>query len=191
VRIRSADREGLERLIRYILRPALAVERLEELPDGRIAYGFRKPRFDGATHVILKPLELMEKLAALVAPPRAHLVCYDGVLAPHSGERAKVVAGAHGPGRECRGPGGEALGPAPKRKDREKWAPLMRRTMGLDVLWCPRCGGRMDVIACITDPGLAERMLVAMKLPAGVPEVARSRPPPEDEFDFDQSTGEF
>jgi len=49
----------------------------------------------------------------------------------------------------------------------------------------------MEVIACITDPDLAQRMLKAMKLPAGVPEVAKPRPPPEDGFDFDQSRGVF
>ncbi|HZE98256.1 MAG TPA: transposase [Planctomycetota bacterium] len=98
VEIGGGDRKGLENLCRYILRPPFSAERLERLPDGRIAYGFRKPRPDGSTHVILEPMELMEKLAALVPPPRAHLVRYHGVLAPRGG-------GAEAGGTEAAGPG--------------------------------------------------------------------------------------
>jgi hypothetical protein len=202
VRIRAGDRAGLERLCRYVLRPALSVERLERLPDGRVTYGFRKPRYDGATHVVLSPMELLEKLAALVAPPRAHLVCYDGVLAPHARARPAVVAGAGGSGGLC-GHGGKVedgrVGAGAKGKwpgggrgrggGRTAWAELMARAMGLDVLSCPRCGGRMEVLACITDRGVAARMLRAMGLPAEAPEAApRPRPPPELEFDFVQES---
>ncbi len=91
VEIGGRDRKGLEQVCRYLLRPPFNAERLERLSDGRIAYGFRKPRPDGTTHVVLEPLELMEKLAALVPPPRAHLVRYHGVLAPHYRERKRVV----------------------------------------------------------------------------------------------------
>ena len=42
------------------------------------------------------------------------------------------------------------------------WWELMKRTMGLDVLACPRCGGRMSVLSCITDAELAARMLRSM-----------------------------
>lgn len=91
VEIGGRDRKGLEQVCRYILRPPFSANRLERLSDGRVAYGFRKPRPDGTTHVVLEPLELMEKLAALVPPPRAHLVRYHGVLAPHGGDRRRVV----------------------------------------------------------------------------------------------------
>src|SRR5207245_384671 len=65
VRVAASDREGLERVCRYVLRPPFAEERIERLPDGRIAYGFRRPRPDGSTHVVLEPLQFLEKLAAL------------------------------------------------------------------------------------------------------------------------------
>jgi hypothetical protein len=91
VEIGGRDRKGLEQVCRYLLRPPFNAERLERLSDGRIAYGFRKPRPDGTTHVVLEPLELMEKLAALVPPPRAHMVRYHGILAPHGGDRKRVV----------------------------------------------------------------------------------------------------
>ena len=44
VRIKASDREGLERLCKYVLRPPFATERLERLPDGNISYEFKRPR---------------------------------------------------------------------------------------------------------------------------------------------------
>jgi hypothetical protein len=34
----AADRARLERLVQYCARPAIAIERLEALPDGRLRY---------------------------------------------------------------------------------------------------------------------------------------------------------
>ncbi len=91
VRIGAGNRKGLEKLCRYILRPPFAEDRLSRLPDGRVLYEFRRPRRDGASHVLLTPVEFLEKLAALVPPPQSHLLSYHGVLAPNSRARRKVV----------------------------------------------------------------------------------------------------
>ena len=45
------------------------------------------------THVILEPLELMEKLAALVPAPRANLIHFRGVVAPAAKWRTSIVPG--------------------------------------------------------------------------------------------------
>ena len=39
-------------------------------------YRFKHPWRDGSTHVLLEALEVVEKLAALVPPPRFNLVRY-------------------------------------------------------------------------------------------------------------------
>ena len=39
------------------------------------------------------------------------------------------------------------------------WAQLMRRTFDLDVLACPRCDGRLGLIATILDPGMIRAIL--------------------------------
>ena len=39
------------------------------------------------------------------------------------------------------------------------WADLMRRAFETDVLGCPRCGGRMTVLATIEDPAVIRRIL--------------------------------
>ncbi|MEK6716397.1 MAG: transposase, partial [candidate division NC10 bacterium] len=89
--LRAGDRAGLEKLCRYVLRPPFAQERIERLPDGRVMYRFRRPWPDGSTHIVLEPVEFLGKLAALVPPPRSHLVRYHGILAPHARRRGVVT----------------------------------------------------------------------------------------------------
>ncbi|HEX5043670.1 MAG TPA: transposase, partial [Candidatus Polarisedimenticolaceae bacterium] len=91
VAVPARDRRRLERLCRYAARPALALERLSLLPDGRLVYRLKQRWRDGTTHVGFEPLELMERLASLVPPPRFNLVRYHGVLAPAARDRARVV----------------------------------------------------------------------------------------------------
>ena len=74
VAIGAADRAGLERVCRYMGRPALASERLERLPDGRILYRLRHRWRDGTSALVFEPREFMARLAAQVPPPRAHQV---------------------------------------------------------------------------------------------------------------------
>jgi Putative transposase len=68
VAVRAHRRDQLERLCRYLLRPALALERLTESSGGQLLYQFRRPWSDGSTALLLDPLELLERLAALVPP---------------------------------------------------------------------------------------------------------------------------
>ena len=59
-------REPLEHLCRYLLRPPLATERLTESSGGQLLYELPHPRRDGSTHLLLDPLELIEKLSVLI-----------------------------------------------------------------------------------------------------------------------------
>lgn len=49
------------------------------------------------------------------------------------------------------------------------------------MLACPRCGGRMRVIATIEDPRVLHRILTHLGLPTEVPQ---PRPPPAPAADF-------
>jgi len=91
VAVHAEDRPRLERLARYCARPPIAMERLEPHADGRVLFRFKRPWRDGTTHVVMDPLELLEKLAALVPAPRAHLTRYFGVLAPAAKWRRLIV----------------------------------------------------------------------------------------------------
>ena len=54
----------------------------------------------------------------------------------------------------------------------------MRRSLGLDVLACPRCGGRLTLIALIEDPAVIARVLRHLGLPTDMPEAQPVRAPP-------------
>ena len=55
------------------------------------------------------------------------------------------------------------------------WAALMQRTFGFDVLACPRCGGRLRLIALIDQAPVIERILRHLGVPTEVPAVRPAR----------------
>jgi hypothetical protein len=141
--VHAGDRQRLERLVRYCARPPVAVERLEPLADGRLLYRFKRPFRDGTTHVVFEPLDMLERLAALVPAPRAHLVRYSGVLAPAAKWRPLIVPATSiegseetdAPGLSADAPGGDtefsgfaAIEPErAKHRRNYSWAELMKR----------------------------------------------------------------
>ena len=72
VRIEASDRAGRERLLRYCARPPFALERLRELDPKRLVYDHPKPGPGARGALILTPLELLDRIAALLPPPRIH-----------------------------------------------------------------------------------------------------------------------
>ncbi len=186
VSVNAQDRKRLERLCRYILRPALATERLTECEDGRVAYALRRPWRDGTTAVLFEPLELIEKLVAIVPAPRGHMVRYHGVLAPHARWREDVVRDRRqvapgGMGREPSAGAGAAPQPGPAeegaelRERRLSWAQLMLRVFEKDVLECPRCGGRRRLIGVLTESTVIVAFLESLGLPPRAPPRGRVR----------------
>jgi hypothetical protein len=185
--VRPWERQRLERLCRYLLRPPLALERLEQLPDGRLKYGLRHPWRDGTTAVILEPLDLIARLAALVPAPRRHQLRYHGTLAPHSAWRQQVVPAP--PATEDAAAGGSTEGSEAggerRRSSRIPWAELLRRVFAIDVLECCRCGGRMSIIATVTESEAVRKILTCIGLPARPPPVAAARGERQGELDFE------
>ncbi len=164
----ASSRTRLEQLCRYLLRPAVAQDRLRLLADGRIVLTLKNAWADGTRYLVFEPLELLEKLAALTPRPRINLVLYHGVLAPHAGWRARVVAYGvtpvavpvpASPSAKVSASDDTATTPNPRHW---AWADLMRRAFDIDVLACPRCGGRMRLIATIEDPDAIRAILAAL-----------------------------
>ncbi len=87
----ARDRRRLERSCRYAARPPLSTERLSLREDGRLQYRLRHRWRDGTTHMLFEGVELIERLAALVPPPRFNTVRYHGILAPAASCRDRVV----------------------------------------------------------------------------------------------------
>ena len=79
VAVPARDRRRLERLCRYVARPPLANERLEEHPDGRLALRLKTRWRDGTSHILMERSELIDRLVPLIPPPRAHQLRYHGL----------------------------------------------------------------------------------------------------------------
>jgi len=204
VRIEGDDRAGLERLLRYCARPPFALERLHALagvaslssPEARLLYRFPKPTPDGRTDIVLSPLQLLERLVAFVPPPRMHRHRYHGVLAPHAGLRAAVVAigraPAPTPSRTDSEPAPLASGsldesPRSASPARIRWAVLLARIYEVLPLLCPACGGSMKILAFLTDPPVLSAILVHLDLPNRPPPLAPARGPPQRDLLLDQT----
>ncbi|MEM6675565.1 MAG: transposase, partial [Planctomycetota bacterium] len=170
------DRERLERVARYVARPALAQGRLEVRGDGNVKdkRSLRRPWRDGTRAFVFDPLTFLERLVALIPHPREHQWTYFGVLAPASPLRDAVVPRSPEP----RGP---TDGDDPRaRAKRRSWAELLEWAFAVDVLRCPKCGGRRHRIANITNPIVARKLLlhsISSSGPARRTSRARARPP--------------
>ena len=68
------------------------MERLQQRDAEHLIYAASKPGPGGSGPQILTPLELIDRLAALVPPPRVHRHRYYGVLASNSPLRYAVTA---------------------------------------------------------------------------------------------------
>ena len=114
----------------------------------------KTPWRDGTTHLVLSPLEFLQRLAALVPRPRLHLIRFHGVLAPNAKLRALVVL--NGPGQASGKPELTATeqGCAHGHPPRISWARLLKRVFEIDMEHCPNCGGQLRLIAAILEaPG--------------------------------------
>jgi hypothetical protein len=170
------DLAGREALLRYVLRPPVAQERVERQPDGLVRIALKRPFADGTVAVEMDPLSLLCRLATSVPPPRYHQVKYAGVLAPASAWRARIAPTPPTP--EAKPDHDDQ--PQPKRAwaGYKPWAELLARTFALDVLRCPKCDGRMKLLALITDTKSAARFLAKIGEPTDVPGRSPSRGPP-------------
>jgi hypothetical protein len=145
----AGQRERLERVCRYALRPPVAADRLRVTDDGQVRLQLRQPWRDGTTDVVFDPVEFLGRLAVLVPRPRINLILYHGVLAPRAAWRSAVVRGtASAHGREAArteaptaqaGPA-DAADAARRRARGQCWASLMARTFDQPTNYMPRGG---------------------------------------------------
>jgi hypothetical protein len=209
--VSAEDRDALERLCRYGLRPAFAQERLSLRPDGRVAYRLRRPWPTplGTTCLLLEPLDVLKRLAALIPAPYTHMIRYSGIFAnrsrwrkrlPEAPPRRSDPDSPAAPSGEVSDPKatGNHAAPSPARRTHLKWAQLLMRVFHLDALECPRCQSAMVILAFLSDPPVVRTILGHLKLPTAPPPVAGARDlweaeagallPPLDEYGIDEPT---
>ena len=100
----------------------------------------------------LGPLALIARLAALVPPPKRHLVRYFGVLSSHNASRSEVVPSPAEPT-----PATPVQQDKPKNTSRYiRWSELLRRTFGIEIL-CKKCKAPLRLIALIKSEDTAKK----------------------------------
>ena len=95
----------------------------------RLSFALKTPWSDGTSHLLLFPLDLLEKLAALVPPPRFHLRRYHGVLAPCARDRGRIVP----PKPVEESTAADRVPSAPPGGHRLGWAALLARVFAADL----------------------------------------------------------
>jgi Putative transposase len=156
-------------------------ERLAEDANGDLVYLFTRPWSDGTTGITLSPLERLEKLAAIVPLPRAHLVRYAGCVTLQSTLQAAII-------------------PTPRQQGVDgheaktgtlywRWARLLGRVLARDRARClpPLCGrrepcdlplcrcGALRIIAALTQEAVITRILRHLKLASVPPPITPAR----------------
>ena len=185
VAARANEREKLERLCRYVARPALSSKRLSMTRNGRVRYELKTPYSNGTTHVLFEPLDFIARLVALVPKPRVNLTRFHGVFAPNSNYRSLVTPAKRGKGKMVKTPKeAQDQSPAEKRTSMT-WAQRLKRVFNIDIETCRDCGGEVRIISCIEDPTVIRKILahlndnVSSVAPALLPEC---RAPPQAEL---------
>ena len=169
----ALDTAGREALLRYVLRPPIAQERLERRPDGLVRLALKRAYADGTVAVEMDPLSLLCRLATSVPPPRFHTVKYAGVLASASSWRARLL-----PTPPPVLVGAKDQDPSKRPGSYRPWAELLARTFALDVLECPACRGRLKLLALVTREKSIARYLAKIGEPVNVPGRSPNRGPP-------------
>jgi hypothetical protein len=176
------DRKPLERLCRYLLRPPFAHDAVQVSRDGRVRVLFKAPWCSGAAHADMTPDKFLARLCALVPPPVFHQTRYYGVFANRHHLRPRIIPPSvvAAPGQQLPlglagdasdGPGELAADSRPRRLG---WVNLLARVFAVDVTVCRTCGGRMRVVAVVTDPDDIARILHGARVP---PRPPRPHPP--------------
>jgi hypothetical protein len=153
----------LERLCRYITRPAVSEKRLSLTNQGKVRYELKTPYRDGTTHVIFEPVDFIAKLAALVPKPRVNLTRFHGVFAPNSKHRALVTPAKRGKGNKLKAADGQEEQTPVQRHAAMTWAQRLKRVFNIDVETCRVCGGTARVIACIEDSVVIKKILMHLE----------------------------
>jgi hypothetical protein len=106
------------------------------------------------------PFDLLERLVAIIPPPRKNQIRYHGFFAPNSNERKEIIA-TKAVDNHSR---------ADKKIRRPAFASLMARVFSIDILECPRCQSPMQLISCVQDPKAVRDILRSLKMSTAPPD---------------------
>jgi hypothetical protein len=168
VTVDGRDRNRLERVCRYLLRPPFAHDAVERTADGQVRVHFKAPSKSGATYTQMSPDTFLARLCALVPPPSFNMTRYFGLLANRHALRPRIVPDDHAHEDEPkqlalflpRNDHELAAITQPLRDEqlrdrppaRLSWMKLLARVFRIDLSVCSRCGGPMRIVRAVTEP---------------------------------------
>lgn len=184
VKILPGDREGFIDLVKYLSRPPVALARMRYSggDDPLIHIRLKRPHWrTGRRELSFQPLEFLARLLQHVPPlgfkSWRRYGAYSAVVrARWRDARADEVATP--PTTDEKTPG--------RKQCTASWAALLSRVWGFDVLVCPDCGGRLEIVAAIHDSESLERITRHYGLDTEVPPLQPARAPPwiQDELEL-------
>ena len=156
------DQAAIEDIAAYLVRPPLSLEKLVYL-DGERAVLYRSKMNPalGRNFEAMDPLDWLARMADHIPDPGKHRTLFYGAY-------ANRTRGA----REPKQPGQEA--PPKRKRCGASWARLIHKVYGVDPLVCGRCGGKLRILAYITDSLSIRRILEHI----GLWPTQAAKPPP-------------
>ena len=127
-------------------------------------------------------------------PPRQNQVRYHGVLAPHSRHKAAVKTLVPRPPEsaklEVQAGATHKISSGQEHTEEKKpsssyrllWAELLTRTFQTELIACPRCEGKLKLIALVKKPSAIKKICRHLGLPTELPPLAPARDPPQSSF---------
>ena len=163
--VRTETKAEAERVGKYMSRPVVSLERLEFIePEGRV--GYRIGGKDGERES-MDYLEFIARVTSHIPNKGQVMVRYYGLYANAYRGRAKK--------------GGSSIIRVLREGNRsfssKGWAVLIRKVYEVDPLKCPKCGGRMTVMAFLTRASVIDRIIDHLKI-----SFTAERPPPASEL---------
>jgi hypothetical protein len=168
--IPSGDRKAIEDVASYLVKAPLSLKKLVYLDDHKaVVYRSKMNPALGRNFEAMDPLEWLARLADHIPDPGKHRTLAYGHYANRArGARVKENAQLEGAPAEA----------PKKRRCSPNWARLISKVYHADPLVCKRCGGRLAIVAYITDEWAIRRVLEHL----GLTPPPQERPPPSREL---------
>jgi hypothetical protein len=180
-----SDSESVEKLARYIVRAPISQERMKYLPNTNSNNGTGTVIYEGKTTGKLESFSALDFLARLVTHiPNKYeqTVRYYGFYSNKSrGVRAKALASAIEEAAVIEKTADKTttieeaatieetakiITPITlsRKRFKKNWARLIQKIYNVDPLKCPKCGGKMRIIAFIEEDAIIRKILTHLNL---------------------------
>jgi ribosomal protein S27E len=163
--VRAKTKIEAERVGKYMLRPILALERLTFLePEGKVGYRWGRDGAGQETEV-MDYLEFIARVTSHIPDKGQVMVRYFGLYA--NAHRGKVKKASQSPTAF------RIVEEELRRLPSKGWAAMIRKVYEVDPMICSKCGGRMKVVAFLTEVAVVDRIIDHLELT-----FVADRPPP-------------